>query len=56
MILNMDGVQNIFLKMEKIRFKDLSVWLKAVVVLGWVYLGLLGIGFVIGVIEGILGL
>lgn len=41
--------------MEKISFKNLSAWLKTLVICGWVFIGftifLFLIGFVIGIIE-----
>jgi len=44
--------------MEKIRFKDLSGWLKTVVVFGWILFGFYSLyfiaGFILGVIEGLI--
>ena len=39
---------------NKIRFKDLNVWLKILAVGGWIILGFYVLGFLIGFIEGLL--
>jgi len=45
---------------EKITFSDLSIWLKIPVIVGWgmivVYALIFIISFIIGLIEGIVGL
>ena len=40
--------------MEKTRFRDLSGWLKAAIIGGWVALGSFGISFIIGFFAGLL--
>jgi hypothetical protein len=40
---------------EKIRYKDLSNWLKAIVVAVWVMGGIWAISFLVGFIQGIAG-
>ena len=37
----------------KIGFKDLSGWLKALVIAGWIWVGTLALSFVIGFIDGL---
>ncbi len=41
--------------MKKIEFKDLSGWLKTLVVLGWIYTAIFAVAFLVGFIEGITG-
>jgi hypothetical protein len=40
---------------KKIRFKDLSGWLKLAVIVGWVQFGLFCVGFIIGFMSVLLG-
>jgi hypothetical protein len=42
--------------MDKIKFKDLSGWLKAAIIVSWYNLGYYIFWFLIGFIEGLLGL
>lgn len=37
---------------EKVGFKDLSIWLKILVVFGWISFIIFIIGFLIGFIQG----
>lgn len=38
---------------EKISYKDLDGWLKTVVVFGWISVGLMSLGFLVGLLEGL---
>lgn len=40
--------------MEQIKFKNLSGWLKALVILGWINFGIMMFYFMIGLIVGTL--
>jgi hypothetical protein len=44
------------IKMNKIQFKDLSGWLKALVILGWISVGINALAFMYGFTLGFLGL
>ena len=39
---------------EKITFSDLSWDLKALAILGWIFVGLLILAFIVGFIEGVM--
>jgi hypothetical protein len=36
-------------------YNDLSIWLKACVICSWISIAIVGMGFLIGFIEGFLG-
>lgn len=41
---------------EKIKFENLSGWLKATVVVTWVLFGITALSFLVGFVIGLLGL
>lgn len=40
---------------KKVRFKDLSFWLKAGIIAAWIYGGYAIVAFILGFIEGLTG-
>ena len=49
------SILNITMGGKMIYYKDLSVWLKAIVVISWIMAGLYGVGFIVGFIAGMVG-
>lgn len=41
--------------MEKVKFKDLSNWLKFGIIIGWFLGGYMVLSFIVGFLSGILG-
>ena len=49
------SILNITMGGKMIHYKDLSGWLKAIVVISWIMAGLYGVGFIVGFIAGMAG-